>query len=82
MSEPQQKSLLDQVPEAAGHVAAAYFDLLRHPHDAWRANNQAAYAALRDAIALLTMQEPQDVQDNFERRVAALHASLSEGGRP
>lgn len=44
-----------------------YLALLRHPHDKWRAENQALYAAVRDSIASREGVDSQTVQDRFER---------------
>lgn len=48
-------------------LEAVYMALLRHPHDKWRAENQALYAALRDSIASREGADSQSVQDWFEQ---------------
>jgi hypothetical protein len=48
------------------HLSAAalntYMVLLRHPMDAWRANNQLVYVQLRDALAAASGRSPEDIQ--------------------
>ena len=49
------------------NLKAAYFALLDiDGRSAWRANNQAIYATLRDAIAVESGQSSEDVQNECE----------------
>jgi hypothetical protein len=49
-------------PRVPWLVAAAYVALCRHPHDAWRAQNQTLYGYLRDHIANRLGQPAEIVQ--------------------
>ena len=51
-------------------LADVYSALIRHPHDKWRVENQALYAAVRDSIASSIGIDSQIVQDIFEQEVA------------
>ena len=68
----EKEDFLDRVPKASGLIAAVYFDLLLHPHDAWRAKNQKTLVAARDAVALLIGETPQEVQDRYEAKIAEI----------
>ena len=52
-------------------VRAAYLYLLRLSHGKTRNHLQGAMAMIRDEIAYLEEREPQEVQDEFEGKVAA-----------
>ena len=51
-------------------LARVYIALLRHPHDAWRAQNQAIYCIVRDRVALERGKSSEAIQFHFEKLVA------------
>lgn len=48
-------------------LKAVYCALICHPHDEWRAKNQALYAAVRDRIASDVGITAEDTQNWFEQ---------------
>lgn len=63
--------LIAAAPDMLTVLSATYLALLRHPHDAWRIENQGTLSDLRNVIATATGRDEQDVQDDFEFRANA-----------
>lgn len=64
-----------------GELQTAYLSLLQVTGEPWRSRYcQVPLSVLRDMIASRTGQEPEDVQDQFER--SARLRSLEEKGGP
>lgn len=51
-------------------LTAAYKELLRQPHDRFRAINQRLYVEVRDAIAQIDGSTSEQVQVHFETAIA------------
>ena len=52
-------------------IRRAYMTLLELPHGGLRARLQSVLATLRDEVAIGCSDDPQTVQDDYERWVAA-----------
>lgn len=58
--------LIAAAPKMLATIKAAYLLALQIPHGALRLKNQATLCELRDAIALATGENEEDIQDEYE----------------
>lgn len=65
-------------PRALGALRLSYVVMLGMPYEEYRAKNQHALAAVRDAIADMTGGEPEAIQAEYEAMAAYFAPPIQE----